>query len=200
MTPTQKRHIDVLIPYRMKAVDTLNVALRLISEWKGNERSMAISFDSKLCIEGNSNGWTNPVIECGIVHCRALLDFLGIKLDRKDSATLKQRSKKSADDVAIEDFFRSDGVPLALISVDDVASRYPGPRDEAERSLAMLILQANRGVAHLTPTDFEEPELLRLSEIGSRGIPSLLVSYLYIPLGLPAPDYKIKSRRPTDPL
>ena len=40
----------------------------------------------------------------------------------------------------------------------------------------------------------ENPEDTRLIEIASRGLPSLMVSYFYTPLGLPRPDSKIATR------
>ena len=67
-----------LIPYRMQAVDTLNYALRLRSSWS-DAPSMTIHVDGKQCgMEGNLNAFTNPAIEAGLVHCRALLEFLGL--------------------------------------------------------------------------------------------------------------------------
>lgn len=46
----------------------------------------------------------------------------------------------------------------------------------------------------MTEVLLENPEHGRLIEIASRGVPSLVVSYLYTPLGLPAPDYKLTHR------
>ena len=69
---------------------------------------------------------------------------------------------------------------------------------KAERALANLILTANKGVAHSTAEMFEDADQLRLLEIGSRGVPSLIISYFYTPLKLRAPNYKIRSRPRTD--
>jgi hypothetical protein len=40
---------------------------------------MEIYADGKLIADGNLNGFINPAIEAGLVHCRALLEFLGLK-------------------------------------------------------------------------------------------------------------------------
>ena len=66
-----------LIPYRMRAVQTLNYALRLRSCWS-EVPPMTICIGGKQVLEGNLNAFTNPAIEAGLVHCRALLEFLGL--------------------------------------------------------------------------------------------------------------------------
>ena len=55
----------------------------------------------------------------------------------------------------------------------------------------------NKGIAHVTEDLTDNPDHGRLIEIASSGVPSLVVSYLYTPLGLPAPDYEI-THRPRD--
>jgi hypothetical protein len=51
------------------------------------------------------------------------------------------------------------------------------------------------GIAHVTEDIKDNPDHGRLIEIASLGVPSLVVSYLYTPLGLPAPDYKLTHRK-----
>jgi hypothetical protein len=53
---------------------------------------------------------------------------------------------------------------------------------------------ANKGLAHTTTDLIDDPEHGKLFEIAIHGIPSLVVSYVYTPLGIPAPNYKITSR------
>ena len=69
--------IEKLIPYRLGAINSLTHALRLRDAF-GSPKTIEIYFDRKLTIVGNSNAYTNPVIESGLVHCRALLEFLGL--------------------------------------------------------------------------------------------------------------------------
>jgi hypothetical protein len=52
----------------------------------------------------------------------------------------------------------------------------------------------NKGFAHVTEDLTENPGHGSLIEIASRGVPSLMVRYLYTPLGLPEPDYKLTHR------
>ena len=40
--------------------------------------SMTIHVNGKRIMEGNLNAFTNPAIEAGLMHCRGLLEFLGL--------------------------------------------------------------------------------------------------------------------------
>jgi hypothetical protein len=71
------------IPHRMNAVALLNLALRYVMKWD-SPRKLEIYFDEKLSIRGLSTAFTNPAIEAGVVHCRALLEFIGLKCDGKN--------------------------------------------------------------------------------------------------------------------
>lgn len=187
---TKDRLLREVLPYRMKAVDTLNVALRARMEWD-RAPSMKMYFNDKLVIEGNSNGFTNAAIEAGVVHCRALLEFLG--LTERDGKLVKRESRRRDDDIGIEDFSNASG-PLLTVSPDQALSRYEGGRDAAEQALVTVIRIANKGIAHLTKGLSYTPDDVAHVEIASRGVPLLVVSYLYTPLGWPAPDYRNPSR------
>lgn len=193
---TKDDYIKTVLPYRMKAVDILNVALKYVMSWD-KPQTMEISFGGKICIRGRSTGFTNPAIEAGLIHGRALLEFLGIKADSKDPYKLVQRSHRKPDDLVIEDFSGPNG-PLQKLTVAEVTNAYPGPAAEAEGSLAALISCASKGIAHPTMGRVvNEPDLPRF-EIASRGIPILTINAFYTRLGLPPPDYKIQATRRGD--
>ena len=78
ITMNRDRLLNEILPYRMRAVDTLNLAVRMRMRWEAPP-PMEIHVDGKLQIEGNLNAFTNPAIEAGLVHCRALLEFLGLR-------------------------------------------------------------------------------------------------------------------------
>lgn len=178
-----------LIPYRMQAVETLNYALRLRSNWAGSP-SLTMYVDGNQIMEGNLNAFTNPAIEAGLVHCRALLEFLGL---REKNGRLLGNRKRKPDDVGIEHFSNADG-PLKTVDPETALSRYEGGRQEAEEALVAVFHMTNKGLAHITADLSEHPEHGRLLEVGSRGVPSLVISYLYTPLGLMAPSYELSSR------
>lgn len=184
-------HRDRIIPYRMQAASILNLALRHVEQWP-KARRMSIYFDDKLFIDGLSTGFTNAAIESGVLHCRALLEFLGLRAT--SSSQLVQRPVGGRkDDVGIEDYH------LPLVGVPEVTAKYPGDAVEAESALATLVITANKWLAHNTTAVELKPAQLHLLEIASRGVPTLAVSYFYTKLALPAPDYEISSRpRPKD--
>lgn len=156
---------------------------------------MTIHADGKLVIEGNLNGFTNPAIEAGLVHCRALLEFLGLCMN-KDARLGNIKTRRSSD-IGIEHFRNSSG-PLPKVTPDDAVRRYEGGRQQAEEALISVFQITNKGLAHFTTDLVENPELRSLVEIASRGVPSLVVSHLYTPLGLPPPNYKHPTRHRDD--
>ncbi len=184
-------HRDKIIPYRMQSACILNLALRHVEQWP-DPREMTIHFGGKLFIEGLSTGFTNAAIESGIVNCRALLEFIG--LAAASHTKLRQRAVGGRkDDIGIEDY------KLPLVEVSEVIQKYPGNAEEAESALASLITVTNKWIAHnTTAVEIDAPQL-HLLEIASRGVPSLVISYFYTRLKLPAPEYNIYSRqRSTD--
>lgn len=189
---TQEEYIHHLIPYRMRAVSIFRLALRYVMS-EETPRSLEIYFDDKLVIRGLSTAFTNPAIETGIVHCRALLEFIGLRLDNKNPDKLAVRQGRRDDDFVIEDFSGPNG-PLAKVSPACAIGSYAGPPAEAEKALAAVIRTANKGLAHTTLGHVVEGDELRHFEIASRGVPTLLVSHFYMPLGLAPPDYELASQ------
>jgi hypothetical protein len=165
----ETRLLYEILPYRMYAVATLNRALRL-REMSGAP-SMTIYVDGKLEIEGNFDAFANPAIEAGLVHCRAL----GL-CDR--NAALSNIEKRRRGDVGIEHFKNAAG-HLNMVDPEAVLKRYDGGRTEAEKALLYVFHVANKGLAHITQDLKDHPEQGVLLEIASRGVPSLVVSYLY---------------------
>lgn len=181
---SKAEYLDSVIPYRMKAIDTFRIALRYVLVWH-EPKPMEMYFDGRLCVRGLSTAWTNPVVESGIMHCRACLEFLGLRECSGQGLKLAVRNRKRADDYGVEDY------DLPLLTIDQALAPYAGTKEEAERALASVIHCANKGVAHMTANQLVVEDDLRLYEIAARGVPALLANHLYIPLGRPVPDYKI---------
>ena len=176
-----------LLPYRMQSVDTLNLAIRMRFRWPETP-PLSIHVNGNLVIEGNLNAFTNPATEAGLVHCRALLEFLGFRMT--NDGKLGNIGKRRRSDVGIEHFKTSKGY-LARVTPDEAINRYEGGREEAESALVAVFQITNKGIAHVTEDLMENPEHGRLVEIASRGVPSLVVSHLYTPLGLEPPPYRL---------
>lgn len=183
------RLLHELLPHRMQAVATLNMALKLYATW--GVAPMTLYAGDKLVVEGNLLAFINPAIEAGIMHCRALLEFLGLCNDNGRLGNISRQRRST--DVGIEHFSTSAG-PLEKVTPANVLRLYPGPSDEAENALLAVFHVTNKGLAHVTKDLSENPGHGPLVEIASRGVPSLMVSYLYTPLGRPAPEYKLTTR------
>lgn len=61
------------LSHRMQAIAALNLALKLSNTW--GTAPMTLYAGDKLVVEGNLNALTNPAVEAGVMHCRALLEF-----------------------------------------------------------------------------------------------------------------------------
>jgi hypothetical protein len=152
---------------------------------------MTIHIEGKLAVEGNLNAFTNPAIEAGLIHCRAMLEFLG--LCATSSARLGNVKKRRPSDIGIEHFSNARG-PLPKVTVDDALNLYGGDREEAQNALLAVFQITNKGLAHFTEDLADNPEHGSLIEIASRGVLSLVVSQFYTPPGLEPPDYKLINR------
>lgn len=185
----RNRLLNEMLPYRMQAVEMLNLAFNLSAVWGASP--MTLYAGDKLVVEGNLRGFTNPCIEAGIMHCRALLEFLGL-CDRKgELGSIKTRRPN---DVGIEHFISSTGVQFKKVTAIDAAMHYPGPSDEAKSALLAVFQVTNKGLAHVTKELNDSSEQARLIKIASQGVPVLMVGCFYKPMGLPAPNYKLTRR------
>jgi hypothetical protein len=188
---TKDDYAAQVIPYRMKAVAVFNLTTRYLTQWNGESRPLEIRFDGKVSIRGLSTAFTNPTIEAGIIHCRALLEFLGLRCDKKDPARLAQRQlKQRDDDLVIEDYSGTNG-PLIKVTVAQALAAYTGLEEEAERALAAVIHTANKGLAHMTSGHIQDLGNLRLFEIASRGVPTLVANHFYVARGVLPPDWQV---------
>lgn len=182
------------IPYRLKAISTMTIALRW---WPDNDAAepMKIYFGDRLVVKSNSYGFLNPVIECGLLHCRVLLEFLGLC---EAGGQLQNVNHRHGDDIRIEQLANAAG-PLPKVTPTAAIARYAGDHRDAERAMLAIFHATNKGLAHLTSGLDVSKSDARLIEIASKHIPSLVINYLYTPLGLPPPDFDVSSRHGTSP-
>ena len=103
------------------------------------------------------------------MHCRALLEFVGLC---EKNGKLDNRTRRRSTDIGILSTSTTPaGTPLKMVTPDDAADRYPGPSDEAKKALLAVFQVANKELAHVTDDLRDSPEHARLIEIASRGIP-----------------------------
>lgn len=183
---TKDDYIFRIIPHRLGMVDILHHALTEMT-FEDGAKPLEIYVDGKLKVRGNTNAYSNTAIEAGIINARALLEFLGLKVDPNDSTKLKERnSRRRDDDLFIEDFENDDG-NLSKIAIDDVKVYYPGPPEEAEGALARIIHIGHKEIAHPTLGRKNTDDDYAMLEIAARGIRALTVSFFFTKLGVHAP-------------
>lgn len=186
MTPDAE--VFAWLEYRMRAVAIGHLALRYAMDWESIP-SLKVYFDELQVIEGRATAFTNGAIEAGIMHCRALLEFLGLGAG-KGAATLRELSEdRRPDDHGIEQI-----VGLKRLTVAEALATYPGPGTEAESALSYAIYLANKGLAHTSRSFTRHDEGSRLLEIAFRGVPVLIANSVYIRLGIEPPAYQISGR------
>lgn len=170
------------IPYRLQAIETLQFAWKWMDEAE-KPRQVEVIVDGKVKLRGNVAAIANPMIEAGIIHARALLEFLGL---RAENGKLCQVRKRREDDIALEQFSTT-AVPLSIVTPSDALSAYPGPKEEAEKALVAIFEWANKGLAHLTTGLLTDNYTDQHLDIACRGIPVLLHNHLYAKLGIGVP-------------
>lgn len=108
---------------------------------------MKLFINEKLTVEGNFDAFTNPVIEAGVIHCRSMLEFLGLAMNKTGAIASLAKPRRS-DDIGIESFSNMNG-PLPWVTPTQATSRYFGGAAEAEQALLAVFRIANKGLAHL---------------------------------------------------
>jgi hypothetical protein len=174
--------LNVWIPYRLQAIDTMLWAYSAYDK-VGVPGKLEVIVDGKMILGGHANAILNPMIEAGFIHARSLLEFLGLKAKQ---GRLVPNSNRNPDDIAIE-HFEYGGVPLQMVSPTIAIETYQGPHNDAERALVAIFELANKGAAHLSsafPQGYTSNDL----DIACRGIRALVQNNLYTKLNLPMPE------------
>ncbi len=174
----------------MHSIAIGHLAILYTLEWS-DVPPIKVFFGDKQVIEGLATAFTNPAIESALIHCRALLTFLG--LSAKDAKTLQQRSGSRKDDIVIERFTGPDGV-LHKVDPKVALQAYQGSAIEAEKALAYVLHTTNKALAHSTDGFSKSNEASKLLEIAFHGVPTLMVNNFYNKMGLKSPDYELNSR------
>lgn len=180
---TLEEVLEKWIPYRLQAVEMLQFAW----EWAGENSapsSVDVVVNGRIKIRGNVALIANPMIEAGLIHARALLEFLGLCSVK---GRLAQIRKRKAGDIAVE-HFSTPQFPLAVVHPDAALAAYPGPKSDAEHALVAIFELASKGMAHVTDLSFSQKWTDQHLDIACRGIPVLLHNHLYAQLGRNIPN------------
>ena len=126
----------------MQSVAIGHIALLHTLQWE-SVPSLKIYFDDLQVIEGNALAFTTPAIEAALVHCRALLEFMGISA--KNEKTLEQRKSSRKDDVVIEHFTGPNG-QLQKITAAEEQLHIKVVRLKQNKRLPTFFIQQTRGL------------------------------------------------------
>jgi hypothetical protein len=177
------------LEYRLRAVAIGHLALRYAAAWDETP-DMEVYFGSKQVMEGKATGFTNGAIESAIIHCRALLEFIGLGSGGNATSLRELKGPRKPDDLGIE---QVDG--LRTVTINEAMAYYPGSSKEAESALAYVIYLANKGLAHTSTSFTKHDEGTSLLEIAFRGVPAIVINRFYVPLGVQPPAYQIVGRK-----
>lgn len=184
-------YLTRLLPHRL---DALAIAVRMLKfrlTWE-EPKAMQIFVEGRLQFEGSTTLFTNPILEIGVLHARALLEFIGLKAK---SGLLLQVDPKSRqrDDAAIERISGPAGA-LPLVSPEDVGALHPNNSEAAKRAIVKLIVAAHKGLAHTSATYFANPmnahDILLALELTQK----LVEEHVYLPLGRQRPPVPVEAR------
>jgi hypothetical protein len=193
---THEEYIKSIIPHRLGMVDIMHFALTQMT-FEGGAKPIELLVDGKLRVKGLTTAFTNPAVEAGIINARALLEFLGLKVDPQDSTKLKERNgKRRDDDLFIEDF-KNGNEQLTKITIEDVKRYYPGSPEEAEGALARIIHIGHKEIAHPTLGRESSDDDFTMLEIAARGVKALTVTFFFRKLGVPAPTPPVSAEHLT---
>jgi len=180
-SPTLEEVVNKWIPYRLQAIESLQFAWDWINE-PDSKRHVQVLVNGSIKIQGNVAGIANPMIEVGLIHARALLEFLGLCAS---NGRLKQIHKRRPNDIGVEHYSTRE-YPLSIVSPVSALSAYPGQKSEAESALVAIFEWTNKGLAHLT-TGMSDKYTDQHLDIACRGIPVLLHNHLYAKIGREIP-------------
>ena len=170
-----------VIPSRLGALDALDAAIRIIERKDPDDAGdFAMFLSGAVVAKGSAYGILNPWREVGLVHARALLEFLG--LWESGGRLVERTGRHWKTDWRITDF----GLPA--VKPAQAIGAYRGAPEEAERALVCVMIYANRAVAHMT--DPLEANVYSTNEvrIACQGIRALVEGFLYRPLNLVPPE------------
>ncbi|WP_345067507.1 hypothetical protein [Acidovorax lacteus] len=153
---------------------------------------MDIRFDGKTVVVGKATVFTNPAIEAGVIHGRALLEFLGFKLKKGSCHALAMEKPSRKDDRHLGHV----EVPWPVLP--DAFSGLQVLEKPAEEALAYLLWTANKGLAHSTGAFTAHENSIALLELSMGLVRELMVRYVYQPLGQTAPPPTVQIQRRVD--
>lgn len=190
---TEQDYIYHIIPHRLGMIEIMLFALTEMRQTI-QPKEMMVYVDGKPCFKGLETAFTNPAIEAGIINCRAMLEFLGVRLKKNSASEIETRpSSNYDDDMHIEDF-KKNGIALKKVSPAKVRRLSVTDPEKGVKAIARLLHIGNKEVAHPTCGRIGEDDGTDVEFLitGAKGVRALTVSYFYTALGLNPPERLIQ--------
>lgn len=162
------------VEHRLNSVVLAADVLVHWKSWKAIPRA-TIRFNHHTAFTGDATALTRGALEIGLIHSRALLEFLGLK--GEDEWSLKERKGKRPDDRVIEDIA---GLHKCVVA------NLP---DDCEPSFAHVIHMTDKQLAHITSRFIPHEDRAQFIETTFRELPKLVWQKVYVPLGRPPPEF-----------
>lgn len=176
----KKSLLEDRIYHRMAEVNLCATMAKLLLI-SGRDRQVMLMLDGQAAYQSPSlKELSDPVIDTGIIMCRVLMEFLGVRC--RNSALLQVKTQQ-ADDVSMRDF----GLPF--ITPDEVAQGHPelAPVDVTQAMIETLGA-ANKGIGHLTRIPARKLDLWCL-DVACLSVLNLMGRHLYQALGYSRPVF-----------
>jgi hypothetical protein len=175
------------LPYALGHVDAAIWALTLVS-WGVRSNELSIHIAGEVIAEHESfAALTDAHVETGLIYCRKLIEFLGIRLD-ETTAPAKlvpvKTPRKKTTDACITQIGRA-----SIVAVEEFLDE--GPRDRAiiEEACAHTIRAAHRGVAHFTNTPYDKARCGKVVDCATT-VRAAVERFAYRELGREVPNYR----------
>ncbi|WP_156391792.1 MULTISPECIES: hypothetical protein [unclassified Roseateles] len=185
-------YLSRLLPHRLNALSIAILMLKFRLKWE-ESKPMQIFVDGSLQFEGLTTMFTNPTVEVGVLHARALLEFVGLKVSRAGELIQLSPATRQSDDAGIEKIVGIAG-PLHLVSPAEVGAIHPIDAEGAKRALARLIVAAHKGLAHSSASYFSNPPDAQDILLGLQVTECLVERHVYVALGRLRPTLPIEAR------
>lgn len=172
---TQPNPSDLLqlLAYRVASIKVGRVALHYMASWQGAAPPLQILFGGRLAFDGNALGFTNAALETAILHARATLEFIGLRVDH--SRVLRSVDSRRGDDAGIET------LGLARVSTAEAIRDHDAAAGDVGEALAYTLHLANKGLAHTTLSFVPLPEDFAHVDTAFKVIPSLVERHVFAP-------------------
>jgi hypothetical protein len=148
-TPERLLHMrETIIRFRLDGIRTAMQAIGLESKYNGlSFIDVLVENEGERIFHGILFQFTQPSISMAIVHCRCLLEFMGLKTSGHPSKLITVSRRRNGD-IGIEHFESSSGCNLAKMK-PDIVSTFETVADVAETWTTVIEI-ANQRLAHST--------------------------------------------------